>query len=230
MNCNFCKKECVAGRSHTAHEAQCKENPNRRIAAKRWSDESKQKLAISSNRRASLRLATLAAKPIEELEKSYSKMREVQKNRWTDELRLEKSKRMKLAVEENPDSYSKNNVSGRVKRYKTTSVDGECTVTGRWELKVADWLNENGVRWTNSIQPYPYKWNQSWHMYFPDFHLIDLDVIIEVKGYKRDRDSCKWAAVTDKTFIIIEKKDIENLDSVLTKLLRVGEQVDTAAS
>lgn len=131
---------------------------------------------------------------------------------WTDEKKKQQSDKMKKVVEDSPDSYSKNNVSGRVKMYSVMSSLGETKVKGTWELAVATWLNDNEIRWTNSIQPYSYFWNNSWHLYFPDFLLIDHNIVIEVKGFQTERDDCKWSAVTDKQFIVIRKDDLSKLN------------------
>jgi len=52
------------------------------------------------------------------------RMRTSNKLRWTEEERKRKSERMLQAVKDNPDSYSKNNVSGRVKIYEVCSSSG----------------------------------------------------------------------------------------------------------
>lgn len=149
-------------------------------------------------------------------EKEQKRLRSIEINKayWTPEKRAEQSARMKQKVLENPDSYSKSNVSGRVKTYDVIDSNGPTKVKGLWELKVATWLNNNNVKWTNKIEPYKYFWNDSWHLYFPDFLLLESDILIEVKGYETDRDRAKWNSV-DKTLIVMKKKDILSIDEVL---------------
>lgn len=151
-------------------------------------------------------------------EKELKRLRSIEnnKNYWTPERRAEQSARMKQKVLENPDSYSKTNVSGRVKMYDVIDSNGPTKVKGTWELKVANWLNDNGVRWTNKIEPYKYFWNQNWHLYFPDFLLVDSNILIEVKGYETDRDHFKWQSV-DKKLIVLKRKDMLLLDEKLTQ-------------
>lgn len=98
------------------------------------------------------------------------------------------------------------NVLGRVKNYK---YNGKI-LKGKWELKIAQLLDENNIIWTNVIKPTPYLWNDDWHLYFPDFYLNEKDVYIEVKGYQRERDLLKWEYF-DKKLIIIKKNDIKLL-------------------
>ena len=151
-------------------------------------------------------------------EKELKRLKSIEYNKkyWTKERREEQSVRMKQKVLEHPDSYSKTNVSGRVKMYEVNDSFGLTKVKGTWELKVANWLNDNNLRWTNTIEPYKYYWQEGWHLYFPDFLIIDKDILIEVKGYETDRDHFKWKSV-DKKLIIIKRKDISLLDIVLTQ-------------
>lgn len=134
---------------------------------------------------------------------------------WTAEKRQEQSIRMQQVVLENKDSYSKNNVSGRVKTYEIMSSAGLTKVKGKWELAFAEWLNNSNIIWTNNISPYRYKWNNSWHLYFPDFYLEELGIIVEIKGFQTDRDLCKWASVTDKEFKVIRKNDLGNFEMII---------------
>lgn len=150
----------------------------------------------------------------EEKEKKRLRSIEINKAYWTPERRAEQSARMKQKVLENPDSYAKSNVSGRVKIYEVMDSNGPTKVKGLWELKVANWLNDNNRLWTNKIEPYKYYWNDNWHLYFPDFLLLDSNVLIEVKGYETDRDHAKWESV-DKQLIVIKKKDMMSLDVIL---------------
>jgi hypothetical protein len=146
-------------------------------------------------------------------EKELKKLRSIEYNKkyWTPERRAEQSARMKQKVLANPDSYSKSNVSGRVKIYEVTDSTGPTKVKGTWELKVAEYLNNNNIRWTNNIEPYKYFWKESWHLYFPDFLILDSNTLIEVKGYETDRDQAKWRSV-DKKLIVIKKKDMLSLE------------------
>ena len=133
---------------------------------------------------------------------------------WTQERRLEQSVRMLKIVKENPDSYSKSNVSGRVKMYEIESSKGVTKVKGTWERSVATLLNSFGINWTNSIKPFSYFWNNGWHLYFPDFYLFDLDIYIEVKGFETDRDIAKWKYF-ESPLIKIKKTEMKNLESFL---------------
>lgn len=62
---------------------------------------------------------------------------------WTPEKRLEHSNRMKQVVKDNPESYSSENVCGRVKVY----IYNDIKLNGRWELEYAKYLDFNNIKW-----------------------------------------------------------------------------------
>jgi hypothetical protein len=211
MLCKFCNKELNSKQSHHQHEIRCKENINRIIpysTSSHWTDErkkawSKQCLETKCNNKVPWS---------DEKRIKYGKRSKIINEKyWTNARRLEQSERMKKIVSENPYSYSKNNVSGRVKIYETNSTNGITKVKGKWELIVAQYLNNNNIRWTNDIEPYKYFWNTGWHLYFPDFYLLDKNILIEVKGYQVERDLCKWNSVKDKKLVILKKKEIKEI-------------------
>ena len=128
-------------------------------------------------------------------------------NPWTPERRAKQSIAMRLAVKQKPESYSAKNVCGRVKRYPIQDGLGNDTfVLGKWELCVAEILNNNSIVWTNIIDGFPYKWEEEEHLYFPDFYLPELKTYIEVKGYQRDRDVAKWKDFPYNLVILKEDK------------------------
>ena len=175
----------------------------------KWSEEKKK--AWSEKCKAGANKRTLSKEGLERLRMSKKHHNSVY---WTEEKRKEQSIRMKQKVQENPDSYSKSNVSGRAKLYEVFDSFGKTKVKGTWELKVANFLNKNQIKWTNNIEPFKYYWNNQWHLYFPDFHLVDSDVIIEVKGFETDRDRAKWKSV-DKKLVIVRKNNMANLEECL---------------
>jgi RNA polymerase-binding transcription factor DksA len=149
-------------------------------------------------------------------ESSKQRMREKQKliqpKIWTDDYRKQHSLLMKQIVRKHPDSYSRNNVCGRVKSYETIDSYGNTTkCLGKWELLVVDFLNKNSIKWTNKIdETFEYFWNGSVHQYFPDFKLPENDIYIEVKGFERERDKAKWSQFPKK-LIIIKKTEIKKI-------------------
>ncbi|MDD5649023.1 MAG: hypothetical protein PHF86_01170 [Candidatus Nanoarchaeia archaeon] len=121
---------------------------------------------------------------------------------WTEERKKKHSERMKKAILDHLDSYSKNNVSGRTKLYEYKGVK----LKGNWELIFAKWLDDNDIIWERDIKPFKYFWNNDYHLYFPDFYLPKLDIFIEVKGYETERDREKWKCLSN--LVIIKEKEI----------------------
>lgn len=137
-----------------------------------------------------------------------------QKEMWTEERRKQHSQLMKKIVERNPESYSNNNVCGRVKSIPIIDSYGNKTkCLGKWELLVAEYLNQHNIKWTNKIsEHFEYEWNGSTHRYFPDFKLPEKNMYIEVKGYERERDRKKWNQFP-YPLIIIKLDDIKKIKS-----------------
>jgi ribosomal protein L24E len=146
-------------------------------------------------------------------EKIGNASRAAHKLRWTEDGRKRQSDSMKKAVRDNPESYSISNVSGRVKSYDYKDSNGNnVKLKGTWELSVAEFLNKKNIKWTNIIEPFPYYWNDGWHLYFPDFYLYEYDIYIEVKGFERERDRCKWECLGEK-LIKIKSAEMKNLEA-----------------
>lgn len=202
MNCKYCNKECKNLNSLRQHEIRCKHNPERLSIAKNFSNKGRrgsnqhtkakergEKFEVSLETRSKLSLAT---------KKQSEAM-------WTDEQREKHSIAMKKAVLENPESYSKSNVSGRVKMYE---YDGK-TFKGTWELEVAKSLSVSCIEYTNDVTPIPYVFEGREHLYFPDFYIPSFDLYIEVKGYERDRDLAKYSSLSN--LIVLREEDINRI-------------------
>ena len=112
---------------------------------------------------------------------------------------------MQKTVQDRPESYSYKNFCGRSKKsyYKDELMHSS------WELLVAKWLDELGIKWTKKVDPFSYFWNGSNRKFFPDFYLEELNLFIEVKGYETDRDTAKWSGI--ENLVIIKDKEIKSL-------------------
>lgn len=208
FTCKHCNKEYESKQSKSNHQWRCKENPEYKRPAFFDSAEYKDKQSkIVKNNSHLYKTDEYKDKQRKNTTKYYSDPKNREKQ----------SVAMKAAVLKNPDSYSKSNVSGRVK-----SIEYEgYTFKGYWELEVGKYLLENSFSFEQVSEPIPYFWNEKWHLYFPDFYLADHDVYLEVKGYQRDRDLAKWS-VMDR-LIVLKKKEIDSIkkkDFDLTILLK----------
>ena len=197
--CRFCEREWKNLRARSQHERSCKNNPS-----------SKDPGMTGKKGRNQYTKAKEEGRNITISDETRKKMSESARikttEKWKDpNYRKKHAMGMKKAVANNPSSYSSNNVSGRVKNIE---YNGK-TLKGSWELETAKYLDKIGMKWTNELEPFPYEWNGKWHLYFPDFYLEEFDTYIEVKGYKRDRDECKWKVVTK--LIVIMQNEIDEI-------------------
>lgn len=207
-NCIFCGKEINNAGSLGKHQKGCLLNPDRIIYESNFKKyNSDVKIGVQTKKYLNhyVKAAELGLdKPIIS-DETRSKIGEASRNRvYTTEDRERISKRMKEVVLQYPESYSCSNVCGRTKLIEYNGF----WLNGKWELDVAKWLDANNIIWTNKITGFNYEWEGSTHIYFPDFYLQELDLYIEVKGYERDRDRCKWKQFPHK-LVILKSNEIK---------------------
>jgi hypothetical protein len=225
MNCEFCNKLCKSKNSLTQHQLRCKENPNRiDMYTLNWTEEKKLKHSLKMQQ--AHNNSNRIWKP-ETLANLSLRGKEFNSEYWTSERRTIHSELMKEVVKNNIDSYTTKNVSGRAKIVQYKGIN----LKGTWELLVAKWLDFNNIEWTNKIQGFEYKWNNRIHLYFPDFYLPLYNKYIEVKGYERERDICKWNDFPNE-LVVFKLREIDLIKSnKLTKdILRDGLEVVPAWS
>lgn len=63
---------------------------------------------------------------------------------------------------------------------------------GTWELKYAQWLDSQGIRWRRPKESFYYELEGIARRYTPDFYLIDEGCYVEIKGYETEKDRAKW--------------------------------------
>lgn len=205
--CKYCGKICKNLNSLKQHEIRCKENPNKIVLPPsnfiKYNRSQEKKLCGSSNQYTK---AKREGYIVNISDTTRYKLGKGWRNKiWSNDERKLQSKRMKLAVQNHPESYSSSNINGRVKHYKYH----EYILDGLWELDVAKYLDNNNIKWERPLNGFKYEWNNSEHLYFPDFYLPEYNYYIEVKGYQRERDSYKWKSV--KNLIIIKEKEITEI-------------------
>ena len=120
---------------------------------------------------------------------------------WSEERRAKHSQSMKMAVENNPNSYTSAN-RGRTKQIEKYGIKFQ----GNWELEFYEYCLGKKINIQRINNWFPYEW-QGTRKYFPDFYLPDLDTYVEIKGYETDRDRAKWSQFP-KRLIIIKAKEI----------------------
>ena len=208
--CKYCGKECKNKNSLAQHEIRCKENPNKIQLPEsnfiKYNNDIKsgKRHKIYSNQYIKAELLGLP-KPIVS-DETRMKCGKGGKNQiWDMERRCRHSESMKTAVKEHPMSYSCNFVNGRTPRLEYNGV----ILNGNWELIVAKYLDINNIKWERPSIPFEYSWENKTHLYYPDFYLPEYDIYLEVKGYERERDKCKWKVVSN--LVVLKKKDIEDI-------------------
>ena len=204
--CKYCGKECKNLNSLRQHEIRCKENPDRiSLSYIKKLDQTKIKRNPSNQYIKAKKLGL----PIPEVsQKTRDKLSKIWKGKkLPQELKDKISKGMQRAVRENPDSYSASNVNGRVKKVEYNGI----LLDSSWEVEVAKYLDSNNIKWERPKIGLEYEWNDVKRVYYPDFYLPEYNRYIEVKGYIRDRDICKWKQFQD--LIIIKRKEIDDIKS-----------------
>lgn len=205
MTCRYCGRIAKNVKSNSQHEVRCPLNPNKLTG---WVNPTKGKSHTEATRQKMSASQRLVSSDI--LEKRKAQLNKNNKRLvWDEKTRREHSDRMKRVVYDNPESYTRNNVCGRVKLAEYNGVK----LKGSWELRVARWLDANRIVWETEVNPQPYFWNNSWHLYYPDFYLKEFETYIEVKGYKTERDEAKWSQFKGN-LLVIDKTNIDALDKI----------------
>jgi len=122
---------------------------------------------------------------------------------------------------ENLSKKACNNKGGRVEFYKVFNpyLQKEISVQGTYELKYAQYLNKNSLRWNRGkdISLY-YQLNETdiTKTYYPDFYLIDTNEYVEIKGYFSSENIIKMDAVKkqhpEKQIKILFFEDLKKLN------------------
>ena len=202
--CEFCGKEYKKFGIKN-HERFCNLNPNKEEKSQKWKN-----AHIGKSGSNQYIKAKEDGRTIEMPDETRKKISDsLTGKKFSKERREALSAAMLKAVKENPDSYTKNNVCGRVKIVEYNGIK----LKGQWELKTAKWLDSQFLKWKNEPQGFPYIWKDKERLYFPDFYLPDLDVYIEVKGYKTEKDDANWSQFPE-VLLVVDNTIIDRLDNM----------------
>lgn len=207
--CKYCGKECKNKNSLAQHEIRCKYNPNRITIKSSFIEYNKKVKEGIIDKRYTNQFTK--AKELGLPQPIVTKVTREKLGRvWRGkilptEMKEKISEGMQKAVRLYPDSYSSSNVNGRVKKivYKNITLDSQ------WEVDFAIWLDENKIIWERPNKGFEYNYKDKKHIYYPDFYLPQLDIYVEVKGYKREKDEYKWKSL--KNLIVLLSKDIKKI-------------------
>ncbi len=83
---------------------------------------------------------------------------------------------------------------------------------GSWELKYAQYLDANGIRWIRNKESFHYFFEGTDRRYTPDFYLPDFDQYVEIKGHKTNKDDAKWSQFPSyRKLVILTKVELKKL-------------------
>lgn len=217
--CKYCDKECKNKNSLAQHEIRCKKNPNKINCDKstnnliKYNEKLKEGLVIKSNTNQYTKAKNLGLPKPMISTNTRKKLSSVWLGRkHSEESKQKTSMTMQRVVKEHPESYSAQNVGGRVKKVEYNGLLLDST----WEVIVAEYLDKHNIIWERPVIGFDYIYEDKSRTYYPDFYLPQYDVYIEVKGYKRQRDLIKWKVVSN--LIVISKKEIAEIKSNIYQL------------
>jgi len=174
--CKFCEKLYTNKSGLSNHEIRCKDNPNRQ----------------------------LQYPSIDGIKRGIEKKIKNGTLKHTLETKNKLSSSMKLAVANNPESYTSSN-RGRTKQIE---YDG-LKFHGNWELDFYKWTKAQGLIVERKTPGFKYIWNGE-RTYFPDFYIPSKDLYIEIKGYETERDRAKWSQFP-KQLCVLKEREIKQI-------------------
>ncbi len=182
MECKFCNKEYTNSNGLKNHEYRCKSNLNRIPSG-----------FIEYNR--TEKAETIRTSNNEKKRgKTYGEIYGEIKSKEISTLISNNSKRLKHS-DESKDRISKSMMGNRNANHRgdRQSFYGNIRMDSSWEVKVAEYLDNNRYNWKYSSEKYILSTGQYLH---PDFFIYDnignLLKIIEVKGYFRLKNREKF--------------------------------------
>jgi hypothetical protein len=220
FKCSFCDKVINNKGSLVNHQNRCKLNPNKKVFVSNFVEynEKIKKGEIVKYNTNQVTKAKNEGKIHIVSEETRKKIGKSHKGKTISKEQKEKLSlyRSKILEELGIGGFK------TIKWYEFKNInEEEFILRGRWELNVAEILNENKVYWIRKVY-IPYIDSEGIkRTYTPDFYLPNLDRYIEVKGYFSEKDQTKIELVkkqNDINLILIREKDfndklIENIVS-----------------
>jgi len=214
-NCKFCNvdiDDLGINQRFAAHTKYCDLNPNKKIRKqKNISADNNLSRAekISITMKEGFKSGRLKIKPCSDAAKKQLslKSKKFNKEYWTEEKRKEHSTRMLKIVQKHSGSYSANNVCGRNKNIEYSGS----LLNSTWEYKFVSWCDKNKIECERNEKGFTYEWSGS-RTYYPDFYLPGKDIYVEIKGYERERDRCKWKVFPNE-LIVLKKNEIKDIEN-----------------
>lgn len=130
--------------------------------------------------------------------------------KWSKTAKEKHKIRMQQAVLDHPASYSGYN------RWKRRAVKyGGHLFHSAWEVRAVKYFENAGIDVRPNQKAFNYEWKGS-RRYTPDLYLPRYKTFVEVKGWRTERDECKWRdfpgrllVVEGLFFRVISKVDLD---------------------
>lgn len=197
--CKFCGKECKSLKSVNAHQPVCKENPTGKTPSS-WA---------TGNRRG---IPSWNSGLIDDvrckLPESAKEKLSISTSSRTNEFNKENGKKISDTVNKKVEDGTWHTSLAKNMHIEYNGVN----LHGTWELKYAEYLDENNIQWIRNKDSFTYEFENVKRRYTPDFYLPDTDEYIEIKGYRTDKDLSKWDQFpSDKKLKVLMKNELLSL-------------------
>ena len=121
---------------------------------------------------------------------------------------IEAARREKIsrAMKKNPKAGGYRRGSGRCRgSWYDSPYAGRVYLDSSYEVRLAKQLDKSGISWVKNTQKFPYTDESGKNRkYTPDFQLPEHDLWVETKGFKTERDVCKWRDFPFRMMVIYE--------------------------
>ena len=207
--CKFCSQEKQSVQSLVNHERLCKQNPNRQSTPFQDPEFQRTKGGAQSNQYIK---ATQLGLPKPECSKATRDARSAANLARTKEWHIENGKRISKTIREKVAKGEWHTSLAKHMHIEYRGVD----LHGTWELKYAQYLDDNNISWMRNIETFEYYFEGTLRRYTPDFYLPSIDEYVEIKGFSVEKDLAKWSQFpSDKKLKILMRKDLEDLGILL---------------
>lgn len=108
----------------------------------------------------------------------------------------ERKRKISETMKKNPNSGGLREGSGRGKKcWYNSPIAGNVYLRSTYELEYVKYLDLNNIIWTANKKSFKYQFEGKEYKYYPDFYLVELDLFIEIKGFKTLKDEEKWKVI-----------------------------------
>lgn len=205
--CKFCQKECKNPNSLRNHERLCKNNPARQNTPFQSLEFQKNKIRTGGGTNQFIKAKLMGLEKPIVTQETRDKMRKIMISR-TDEWNKENGRKISKTINEKVANGEWHTSLANHMHIEYKGID----LHGSWELKYAQYLDSNNIRWIRNKDSFNYEFEGKSRKYTPDFYLPDTDQYIEIKGYKTDKDEEKWSQFPKhRNLVVLMEKELKEM-------------------